>query len=114
MMKSILEFTVEDGNNCLMILFQPMERYWNKIRKHPSSSTGMFSEIETTLLFLIEEAEGCGVEMSTILNTRNKNGTTLFQWASQYSEKIALALLERNVIVNTVESDFDTPYFKVS
>ena len=113
-MKSILEFTDEDGNNCLMTSFQRMQWYLKKTQNYPSSSTGMFSEIETTLLFLIEEGERHGVEMSTILNTRAKNGDTLFQWATLYSEKIALALLERNVIVNTISSDFQTPSFKVS
>ena len=113
-MKSILEFTDEYGNNCLMISFQPMSNYKIKTDEYPSSSTGMFSEIETTLLFLIEEGEKHGVEMSTILNTRDKNGVTLFHWATIYSEKISLALLERNVLVNTIKSDFLTPLFKVS
>ena len=108
-MKSILEFTDKNGDSCLMISFQPMKRY----KKFPTSSTGMFSEIEKTLLFLIEEGEKRGVEMNTILNTRNKTGRTLFHWATQYSEKIALVLLERNVIVNTIKSNFDTPWFKV-
>ena len=79
-----------------------------------TSLTGMFTEIETSVLFLVEEGEKHGVEMSTILNTRNKEGTTLFNWATIYSEKIALALLERNVIVNTIDSNFVTPKFKVS
>ena len=113
-MKSILEFTNETGSNCLMTSFQSMYRYWYGTGEYPTCSTGMFSEIENTLLFLIEEGERHGVEMSTILNTRNKQGSTLFSWATQFSEKIALALLERNVIVNTITSNFDTPQFKVS
>ena len=113
-MKSILEFTDTDGFNCLMISFQRMWEYKNETGNYPTRSTGMFSEIETTIFFLIEEGERCGVEMSTILNTRSNDGTTLFDWATQFSEKIALALLERNIIVNTIRGDFDTPWFKVS
>ena len=97
-----------------MATFQSIITYNGKTGDYPSSSTGMFSEIESTLLFLIEEGEKCGVEMSTILNTRDKDGQTLFLWATRYSEKIALALLERNVIVTTIKSNFDTPWFKVS
>ena len=113
-MKTVLEFTAEDGNNCLMISFQSMWRYKNRTKNYPSSSTRIFSEIETTIMFLIEEGDKCGVEMDKILNTKDKSGKTLFSWAARYSEKIALALLERNVIVNTIESDFETPSFQVS
>ena len=74
----------------------------------------MFAEIEETIMFLIEEGERHGVEMNTILNTRNQEGETLFDWATQYSEKIALALLQRSVTVNTIRGDFATPEFKVS
>ena len=113
-MKSTLEFTHETGVNCLMVSFQQMCRYINKTGQYPTSSTGMFTEIETTILFLIEQGEKHGVDMSTILNTRNKGGETLFYWATMYSEKIALTLLESNVIVTTITSNFNTPWFKVS
>ena len=113
-MKSILEYTNEDGNNCLMISFQPMSKYKNKTKKWPTTSTGMFTEIEEAIMFLIDEGEKHGVDTKTVIDTRNKNGNTLFYGAAQYSEKIALALLERDVIVNTITSDFGTPFFKVS
>ena len=113
-MKWVLEFTDKDGFNCLMISFQPIINYYDETDENPTSSTGMFSEIETTVRYLIEEGDKHGVDMSTILNARNKNGETLFVWATEYSEKIALALLERNVIVNTIDSTFQTPIFKVS
>ena len=113
-MKSILEFTNQNGTNCLMASFQPMWRYTKETGELPLNSPGMVSEIEETLLFLIEEGKTHGVEMSTILNMRQKNGSTLFGWATQFSEKISLALLERNVVVNTISSDFTTPEFVVS
>ena len=97
-----------------MMSFVPMWWYWKKTKEYPTSSTGMFSEIETTPLFFIGESERRGIEISTILNARCKNGQTFFKLSTEYSEKIALALLERNVIVNTIRSDFDTPWFKVS
>ena len=113
-MKSILEFKNDSGSNSLMISFNPIWRYWNETKTYPTSSTGMFSDIEATVLLLIREGEKQGVEMSTILNTRNQEGETLFDWATQYSEKIALALLQRSVTVNTIRGDFATPEFKVS
>ena len=109
-----MHFTNEVGFNCLIASFQLMGQYKLKTGRNPTNSTGMFCEIEETLLFLTEESERHGVDMSTILNTRNNEGATLFNWATHYSEKIALALLERNVTVNTVTSDFGTPWFKVS
>ena len=113
-MKSVLEYTDAEGFSCLMVSFQPINRYWNVTKEYANSSTGMFSEIETTIMFLIKEGEKHGVDMSKVLNTRDKEGKTLFHMATEYSEKIALALLERNVIVNTISSDFNTPWFKVS
>ena len=113
-MNSIFEFTNETGTNCLIISFQSMWRCKKKTKKYPTSSTGMFSDIERTIIFLIEEGEKHGLDMNTILNTSDKHGGTLFHKATIYSEKIALALLERNVIVNTITSDFMTPRFKVS
>ena len=74
----------------------------------------MITEIEEAILYLIEQGEKHGVEMKTIIDTRNKNGNTLFGWATKYSENIALALLERDVVVNTIKNDFDTPWFEVS
>ena len=113
-MKSILEYTDKYGTNCLIISFQPMEWYRIETKKYPTTLTGMFTEIEDTIMYLIEEGEEHGVDMQTILDTRNKAGQTLFHWATQYSEKIALALLERDVIVNTIRYDFVTPSFYVS
>ena len=113
-MKTIFDFTNENGSNCLLISFVSMDWYQSKTGQFPTKSTGMFSEIETTILFLIEQGEKHVFEMGTILNARSKQGVTLFQWATRYSEKIALALLEHKVIVNTITSDFCTPWFKVS
>ena len=75
-MKSVFEFTERNGNNCLMISFHPMQNYKDETKKNPTSSTGMFTEIETTILYLIVEGEKHGVEISTILNTSSKSGGT--------------------------------------
>ena len=107
-MKSILEYTDKFGNNCLMVSFQPMWQYNDRTDEDPTTSTGMFTEIEETILYLIKEGEKYGVDMKTILDTRNKSGSTIFSLATKYSENIALALLERDVTVNTIISKFNT------
>ena len=73
---------------------------------------GLFEEIESTLLFLIEQGDIHGLDMVKILNWRNKSGNTLFSRAAAYSEKISLALLERDVFVNTVDCQFSGPWLK--
>ena len=75
-MKSIFEFTDKDGYNCLMQTFQPMWRYYNETDDYPTISTGMFSEIETTVLFLIEEGEKSGWTVENGVFTFNASDAT--------------------------------------
>ena len=104
-MKSILEFTEKRaGYNCLMASLNPM--FNNKIStgKNPTASTGMFSEIESTILYLIEEGEKHGVEMKSILDNRSKDGGTLFRYATVVSEKTALKLLTSMTTISVWQS----------
>ena len=52
--------------------------------------------------------------MDEILNHKAKDGTTVFWWAADYSEKLADMLLQRNTKVNTLGQRFETPPFRVS
>ena len=111
---SVLNYTNVSGNNCLMITLELMLWHHKSMRKFPTSSTGLFEEIESTLLFLIEQGDIHGLDMIKILNWRNKSGNTLFSRAVVYSEKISSALLERDVFVNTVDCQFSGPWLKWS
>ena len=92
-----------------MITLELMIWHHSSTGNLPTSSTGLFGEIESTLLFLIEQGDIHGFDMIRILNWRNKSGATLFSRTSVYSKKITLTLLERGIIVNTVNSDFNGP-----
>ena len=81
---------------------------------YPDASTGLFSEIEATVEYLIRLGDQYNLNMDEILNHKAKNGTTLFYMAAYYSEKLAKILIQRNVKVNTVDSRFMIPTFRVS
>ena len=89
---------------------------WHQIatRSYPTSSTGLFKEIETTLLFLIEQGDKHDVDMKKVLNWKNKTGETLLSKAVKYSEKISFALFDREVVINVINCRFKTPLFKVN
>ena len=80
---------------------------------YPDSSTGLFREIEATVEYLIQLADQNNLNMTQILNHKAKDGTTLFDQAAYYSEKLAKILIQRNVKVNTVDQKFETPIFRV-
>ena len=55
--KSIFEFASKDNYTCLMILFDMMSIYRNKIGIAPDSNLPMFDEIESSAFYLIKMAE---------------------------------------------------------
>ena len=92
-----------------------MAKYKNRNNdNYPSASTGLFSEIEATVEYLIRLGDQYNLNMDEILNHKTKNGVTLFTQAAYYSKKVAKILIQRNVKVNTVDQKFLTPFFRVS
>ena len=113
--KSIFEFVDEDGYNCLLIVFDMMHRYKNRTRKYPDSSMPMFTEIESTVRYLLKLAEDNNLDMDKIINWTGLNGDTLFANAACYSESLANELLKKKVVVvTTVDNRFMIPTFAVS
>ena len=113
-MKSVFEFADEDRYTCLMILFDMMSIYRNKIGIAPDSNLSMFDEIESSAFYLIKMAEEKKLNMANILNCTADDGTTVFSRAAFYSEPLAIELLKKNVVVTTVDNLFMIPSFRVS
>ena len=112
---SIFAHQDQDGYNCLISVFDLMTQYFIRNNKNrPSASTGLFTEIEATVEYLIQLGDKHNLNMTQILNHKIKKGLTLFYKAAFYSEKVAKILIQRNVKVNTVDDTFLTPNFKVS
>ena len=111
---SVFAYQDQVGWNCLISAFQLMGQYENLNGNYPEVSTGLFTEIEATVEYLIQLAEQHDLDMRQILNHKTKNGTTLFWQAASFSEKLAKILLEKNVEVKTVDNIFMTPQFRVS
>lgn len=84
--KNVLNYTEENGSNCLIQCFGMAIDYANENDASPKPTTGMMTEIEDTILFLIVMGELNNVDMNRVLNHTAKNGTTLFDSASRYSE----------------------------
>ena len=80
----------------------------------PDAPTGLLTEIESSIEYLIDLGDQYNLNMDEILNHKAKNGHTLFTQAAYYSEKVAKILIQRNVKVNTVDDRFMTPIFRVS
>ena len=113
-MKNVLEYTNEDGYNCIMACFELATWYRIETDEYPEPTTGMMTEVEDSIQMLIQLGETNNVDMKRVLNQVGKNGSTLFTLASVYSEKVASQLLDRRVNVNTVDALFQTPVFRVS
>ena len=101
------------GGNCLGATFKMMQKYSEKTYQMPDSSIVMFKEIESLFINLLQLAEQNNIEMDLVINNTNEAGTSLFHWASFYSKKISLELINRGVKVNRIDSKFCTPSFTV-
>ena len=109
--KSIFEFENHENYDCLIGLFHTATRYKNLTENYPSGP--MLSHIEESFFFLVELARANNLELDQIFNRTTKNGGTLFDKASTFSENITRFLLEENVKVNSIDDFFRTPYFRV-
>ena len=110
--KEVFSFSHQTGYSCLMSLFNFAAKYVQECRQFPGNQP-MMREIEDSFFFLIQYAESNSLDMKTILNATSKSGITLFFLASCYSERIGNYLLDHGVNVNSVDSAFQTPIFKV-
>ena len=91
-----------------------MTRYMNRVA-YPDSSMPMFTEIESTVRYLLKLAEDNNLDMDKIINWTGNDGDTLFSNAACYSESLVSELLKTNfVVVTTVDNLFTIPSFRVS
>ena len=109
--KSVLKFQNRNGNSCLTVCFDIATEYRNRTDEYPSGP--MLREIEQSCFYLIDLIKCFNLDMKNILNHTAKNGNTLFFYASIFSETVTRKLLEENVQVNSVDSLFITPFFRV-
>ena len=98
----------------MIIAFYSIDLYRINNQRYPDTSTGLFVEIEAAVEYLIQLGDQYELNMDKILNHKAKDGTTVFWWAADYSEKLAEILVKRNTKVNTLGQRFETPPFRVS
>ena len=80
--------------------------------KYPSGP--MLCNIEESILFLVQQAKDNNLDLDKTFNHMTKDGTTLFFYASIFSEKITRQLLNEEVVrVNSIDLRFVTPFFRV-
>ena len=107
-------FSYEDeGENCLFAVLHMMRFYYKETKQLADSSIVMFNEIESLFIYLIQLAERNNIDMDRIINVTNDAGQSIFNSASEFSEKISLELLKWNVKVNGICNNFTTPVMKV-
>ena len=108
-------FSYEDkGVNCPRAVFEMMLAYWRTTTQLPDSSTGMFNEIESLFMYILQLVEQNNIGMDRVINSTNEAGNSLFHLATLFSEQISLELLKRNVKVDKIDNQFNTLYFRVS
>ena len=109
--KSVLEFTNNEGASCLISTFQMAVRYREKTDEYPSGQ--MMHDIEDSCIYMIDLAKRFNLDLKKTLNHTTKTGSTLFSAASMFSERITRQLLEENVQVNSVDHKFVSPFIRV-
>lgn len=110
----VLDYKVDEGHNCLMAAFNTLIKYKNETENLPDSIHQLMRGAEETVLYLVLIGYDNGIDMDSVLNMPAKNGETLFNNAAAFSEKVATFLLSMNVQVNSIDSFFQTPQFRVS
>ena len=105
--KQVLAYKNKSERTCLIVAFDISTNLlmgFNEFVKDAAES----------VIYLIELGDQHGVDMVKLLNKTLNNGSTLFFLATGHSEQLALYLLKRGVKVNTLNSNFETPQFKVN
>jgi len=113
LVKKLLNNSLGDGVNCLTACFELALSYEQKNNALPESNTGLMTDIEECVQFLIKKGDEhlSKEEMDQVLNQITPDGCTLFASASRFSEKLAEQLLDRGVEVKTMDAKFRTPRF---
>ena len=112
--EQVLNFEDEQEYTCLMAIFQMAVNHRNQSNQTNYNALYWIHKMEKCIQYLIDFARAQSLNLAKFLNKRTKTGTTLFFYASMFSEKISCLLLRENVNVNSVDHKFVTPFFKVS
>ena len=114
LVQSIFSFEDQDSN-CLFVMFDMMRGYRNRTDDFPDSSIELFNEFESLFIYMLQLAEQNDIDMDRLINYTNEGGQSLFYWASRYSNKISIELINRNVKVNRMDHKNTAPdFFRVS
>ena len=114
LIESIFRYTNEEGWTSLMDLFELANEYNIQPDNNFDSAMPMMNEIESSAFYLLKLAEENNLNMDHILNQTADNGRTFFFLATVYSETLASELLKKNVVVTTVDTQFQILSFRVS
>ena len=108
MMTKILEYSWEDGQNCLMACYSMLVKYEPK--RNGSDEAPMQTSTEETIEVLIGLGRDNGFDMARVINHVTKIGQTLFGMSTILSKKVASLLITMNVKVNEINFLFDTVF----
>ena len=117
------------GMNCLQAAYQKMKVLGTEVKMECGLSKPCYSNpfknrllrnhdgklqaYESLILYLIQLADINNIDLSALFDHTNELGESFFHNAIMFSEKIAFALIERNVKVNRINNAFTTPYLMV-
>ena len=97
-----------------MILFEVLTR--RQIRNDRFvARPALVRSVEKSVEFILQLGDDLkGFDMKSFLQATNKQGETLFHSTTLFSERLSAVLLQREILVNSVDSHFQTPDFNVS
>lgn len=96
LMANLFDYHGKNGHNCLTICFDLAEKYEKVTNTFPQPTTGMMSEIDKTIRYLIKLGDDHYVYMDHVLNHATNSEKTLLSTARQYSKQLSGYLLNRS------------------
>ena len=122
-----IDFTIigRDGDNIFNLCFQPalkidqsliQSTICDEIGSYEENFTQKYmlcriSEIEDRFFKLVKAGEKYGYDTDTIIEKPDWVGSTVFETATQFSIKICTYILNRNIRVNNILTNFIYPLF---
>ena len=103
---------MEDENTIFFVLFLKYLEVRFILKQTENMMTKLIADIEMAFFLLVDQCDHYGFNTNLILEHAHSSGITVFSITSSCSERISALILNRDIMINSIDAKMVTPLYR--